>query len=226
LESLRALSAAAASGYAVETDVRWTSDQVPVIVHDEAATKGLECTRPVKVSHTTWQQLKDTCRSTPSRQDGKHYPIATYPEAMEAVAAANPAAWVYVELKVDRTPAQLRQFLEVIRREGLSSRAVVTSFNRDRLKAVHKLAPDLRLMWFLGTTKASAPGLASDGLWGVAVDSSIATKQYVKQLHQAGLVVIDYLLNEPADWARAKAVGADKVLTDNPTAYAAWLAAH
>ena len=59
-----------------------------------------------------------------------------------------------------------------------------------------------------------------------AVDKAIATRTYVRALKEVGLTVIDYLLNEEADWARAKAVGADKVLTDNPLAYDAWLSKH
>jgi len=46
----------------------------------------------------------------------------------------------------------------------------------------------------------------------------------VRALHKAGLVVIDYILNEEPDWAKARSVRADKVLTDNPTAYKTWLA--
>ena len=226
LESLPALRSAATRGFAVETDVRWTSDNIPVIVHDEAATEGLECTEPVIVSHTTFKALTTSCRSTPSRQDGTQYPIATYPQAMEAIAAANPAAWAYVEIKVDRSPAQLRQFVSVIRRQGLSKRTVVTSFDAARLRAVHAVAPDLRLMLFLGTRKSAPRDVAFNGLWGVAIDSTIATKTYVRALKDVGLTVIDFLLNEERDWAKAKAVGADKVLTDNPAAYEAWLAKH
>jgi glycerophosphoryl diester phosphodiesterase len=81
-------------------------------------------------------------------------------------------------------------------------------------------------MLFLGTRKAAPRDVAFDGLWGVAIDSTIATKTYVRALRDAGLTVIDFLLNEERDWAKAEAVGADKVLTDNPAAYEAWLAKH
>lgn len=224
LESLRALTSAAASGYAVETDVRWTRDDVPVIVHDEAATKGLECASPVNVSKTTWSELSRLCTSTPGPKDKRRYPIATYQDAMEALAAASSRAWVYVEVKVDQTPAQLREFLDVIRREGLSKRTVVTSFAPNRLVAVHDAAPDLRLMRFLDSKPVPPQKLAIPGLWGVAIDPQIATRLYVRQLKSAGLTVVDYLLNEERDWAQAKSVGVDKVLTDNPQAYSAWLA--
>ncbi len=220
LESLPALTSAARDGFAVETDVRWTSDDVPVVVHDEAATKGLACSRPVLVSETTWQDLSTMCQSTPSPKDQKQYPISTYPDAMEALAAV-PGSWVYVEVKVDQTPEQQRRFLQVIRDNGMSDRTVVTAFHLRYLQAIHRAAPGLRLMLF---TQAAVPvrELAGEDLWAVATYSQITTKRYVRDLHDAGVIVVEWPLNDPAAWAAGRAVGADKVLTDNPSAYAAW----
>ena len=221
LESLRALSSAAGHGYAVETDVRWTSDDVAVIVHDERASKGLMCEPPHLVSQTTWDVLREDCKSIPSQQNPEQYPIATYRAAMEELASIG--AWVYVEVKVDQTPEQEQEFIDVIRNNGLSERTVVTSFNPDYLQAIHAAAPDLRLMRFT-TERLPASTLEDDQLWGVAVSSKIATKGYVRELQDAGLTVIYFLPNEAAAWATARSVGADKVMTDNPMAYSDWLA--
>ena len=68
--------------------------------------------------------------------------------------------------------------------------------------------------------------LAHEGLWAVAVNYDVAAKSYIAQLKKAGLVVIVWTVNEEQAWAKAKAAGADKVLTDKPRAYAAWLAKH
>ena len=54
LQTFESLTSAADDGYAVETDVRWTSDNRAVIIHDEAATQGLRCDQPFHVSKTTW----------------------------------------------------------------------------------------------------------------------------------------------------------------------------
>jgi glycerophosphoryl diester phosphodiesterase len=52
----------------------------------------------------------------------------------------------------------------------------------------------------------------------------VATKDYVSELKKAGLIVIVWTVNEEQAWEKAKSAGADKVLTDKPSAYEAWLA--
>ena len=73
------------------------------------------------------------------------------------------------------------------------------------------------------TERLPTSSLEGDQLWGVAVSSRIATKPYVRELQDAGLKVIYFLPNEPAAWATARSVGADKVMTDNPMHYSDWL---
>jgi glycerophosphoryl diester phosphodiesterase len=221
LETFESLTSAADDGFAVETDVRWTSDNRAVIVHDDAATMGVRCDAPLQVSKTTWKQLSEHCRSFV--KNGKTYPIATYANVMEGLAGYQ--SWVYVEVKVDQTAAQNREFIDVIRKNGLSDRTVVTSTDLDRLAQIKKLAPDLPRMLFV-SEQIHVSQLAHEGLWAVGVNYDVAAKSYIAQLKKAGLVVIVWTVNEEQAWAKAKAAGADKVLTDKPRAYAAWLAKH
>lgn len=218
LQTFESLTSAADDGYAVETDVRWTSDNRAVIIHDEAATQGLRCDQPYQVSKTTWKELSEHCRSFTKNQ--KSYPPATYANVMEGLASYN--SWVYVEVKVDQNAKQNREFIDVIRSNGLSDRTVVTSNNLDRLAEIKKLAPDLPRMLFIGE-KVSASELAQEDLWAVAVNQDVATKDYVSELKKAGLIVIVWTVNEKQAWEKARSAGADKVLTDKPKAYAAWL---
>jgi len=218
LQTFESLTSAADDGYAVETDVRWTSDNHAVIIHDEAATQGLRCDQPYRVSQTTWKDLTEHCRSF--TKNGKSYPPTTYANLMEGLAAYK--SWVYVEVKVDQNAAQNREFIDVIRRNGLSDRTVVTSTERGRLAQIKKLAPDLPRMLFI-SEKVPASQLADEGLWAVAVKSDIAAKGYITELKKAGLIVVVWTVNEEQAWAKARSAGADKVLTDKPSAYAAWL---
>jgi glycerophosphoryl diester phosphodiesterase len=217
LQTFEALTSAADDGYAVETDVRWTSDNRAVIIHDEAATQGLRCDQPYQVSKTTWKELSQHCRSFTKNQ--KSYPLTTYANLMEGLAGYN--SWVYVEVKVDQNAAQNREFVDVIRDNGLSDRTVVTSNNLDRLAEIKKLAPDLPQMLFIGE-KVPASQLAQEDLWAVAVNQEIATKGYISELKKADLIVIVWTLNEERAWEKARSAGADKVLTDKPKAYAEW----
>jgi glycerophosphoryl diester phosphodiesterase len=219
LQTFESLTAAADDGFAVETDVRWTSDNRAVIIHDAAATQGLRCDRPYQVSETTWKVLSEHCRSF--TKNGKSYPPATYANVMEGLAGYS--SWVYVEVKVDQNDAQNREFVDVIRSNGLSDRTVVTSNNLDRLAEIKKLAPDLPRMLFIGE-KVPASHLADEELWAVAVNFDVATKSYISELKKAGLLVIVWTVNEDQAWEKARLAGADKVLTDKPSAYAEWLA--
>jgi glycerophosphoryl diester phosphodiesterase len=218
LQTLEALTTAADDGYAVETDVRWTSDNRAVIIHDEAATQGLRCDQPYRVSQTTWKELSEHCRSFTKNQ--KDYPPATYASVMEGLASHS--SWVYVEVKVDQNAAQNEEFIDVIRSNGLSDRTVVTSNNLDWLAEIKKLAPDLPRMLFVGE-QVPVSQLAEEDLFAVAVNHEVATKNYVTGLKKAGIIVVVWTVNEERAWEQAKAAGADKVLTDKPSAYAAWL---
>ena len=219
LQTFESLTTAADDGFAVETDVRWTSDNVAVIVHDEAATQGLRCDRPYRVSKTTWDELNEHCRSFSKNQ--QDYPLTTYAALMEGLAGHS--SWVYVEVKVDQNAAQNEEFIDVIRSNGLSDRTVVTSNDLDRLEQIEKLAPDLPRMLFVGE-KVPVSRLAGEKLWAVAVNHEVATKDYVTELKKAGIIVIVWTVNEEQAWEKARSAGTDKVLTDKPSAYADWLA--
>lgn len=223
LETLQAMEDAARRGFAVETDVRYTKDGIAVLVHDEAATKGLDCGGDdVRVSRTTWAQLRAQCRSKPTASDPKSYEIPTLDATLEAIAAASPTAWVFLEVKTDETVARLEQLLATPAKYGLSERTVWTSFSKTRLARLHDLSPRARLILFVDGKQAS--GLNDDYLWAVAVNQSIATPSYVTKLKASGLTVLVWNPNEPQAWAAAAALEPDLVMTDLPRTYQQWLA--
>jgi glycerophosphoryl diester phosphodiesterase len=77
---------------------------------------------------------------------------------------------------------------------------------------------------FIAGKQVPASSRAKEALWGIAVELHIASKSYVQELKRAGLKVVLWKVNEESTWAKARSLGADKVLTDNPNAYAAWAA--
>ena len=221
LESLPALTSAARNGYAVETDVRWTRDDVPVIVHDEAARKGLDCTHPVRVG----DHLERAQQGVP-----------VHPESVGQEAVP--------DLHLPRRHGGVGcdpRLVGLRRGEGGPDRAATAEVPRhdsrqraERADGGHLVPPRVPACdprGGSGPPTDAVPGsrlpvaeLEKDHLWAVAVRSEIASKKYVHDIQRAGSIVVDWPLNEAGAWARGKSVGADKVLTDYPQGYSEWLA--
>lgn len=226
LETQEAMEDAAREGFSVETDLRRTADGVFVLVHDEQATKGLACGgRDVRVSQTTFADLQKWCRSKPTATDKFSYRIPTYSAAMEAIAAASPTAWVFVEVKWDATKTELRKILDVLINNGLRERAVITSFEASRLAAVRAVDPAFPTMLFVSGTAIKPTGIAK-GTTAVAVQFPLLSAGYVDSLQDRGLKVVGWLLNDEAMWAKAQQWGVDGMLTDYPVKCAEWLTQH
>lgn len=225
LETLEAMEDAARRGFAVETDVRYTKDGVAVLVHDEAATKGLDCGgKDVRVSQTSLADLRKLCRSKPTASDPNSYRIPTLDATLEAIAAASPTAWVFLEVKTEESDAKLKALLATPGKYGLSERTVFTSFGRDRLARVAKADKTFRRMLFVSGTRVPSSTIARDGLWGVAVENGVADADYVASLQKIGLKVVLWNPNEAKAWARLAPMGADLLMTDYPEKYQEWLA--
>jgi glycerophosphoryl diester phosphodiesterase len=228
-QTIPAFEHAARLGAQIETDVRWTKDDVAVLLHDEGTSPGMECEGgPYMVADEPWSVLRDRCRSAAaaSPKTGKQYGIPTFAEGVAAIAKV-PGAEIYAEAKVDQGARQVRHFVETIKNARMIDRAVVTSDNPERLARIRAEAEaqgerELRTMLFVSGRRPPVAQLAAQDLWGVAVKFDIITKAYVKSLHDKGLKVMMWIVNSPKSWQQAADVGADLVLTDKPAAFGKW----
>jgi glycerophosphoryl diester phosphodiesterase len=219
------MEAAARSGFAIETDVRYTRDGVAVLVHDEKATRGLDCGgRDIRVSKVTWSQLRAACRTKPTSVDPTSYEVPRLHATLEAIAAASPTAWVILEAKTDLSAARLRELLAAPAEFGLADRTVFSSFDRPRLREIRDADADTRRMLLVSGEQVPAAELKADRLWGVAVEQGIADRGYVQALQAIGVRVMVWVVNDPKQWERANALAPDLVMTGYPAKYQAWLA--
>jgi len=117
-----------------------------------------------------------------------------------------------------------RLVLANIRKFHLESRVMVQSFDFRTLHAMHKLAPEIRLVaLYTGTPKNFVDIAREAGAKIVSPEHRLVTPEQVKAAHDAGLQVVPWTANTPADWDRLRAAHVDAIITDDPAGLIAHL---
>ncbi len=197
-----------------ETDVRFTADDVPVLLHDDTLDRTTDATGPV--AELAWWELANTRTA-----DGQ--PMMTLADLVNDAAVDN--ARLLVELKTDPTPEQWDAVLAAI--DSRSWRAKVTLMSFDPAVALE--------------ARAVAPGMAtglveSPGYRPVAELTPYGA-HYVKHQWSVTAARLDewsgplnvyaWTVDAPVDWERMSTYTAepgrlDGVITNKPAAYLAW----
>ena len=183
---LAALAAPACDG--LEFDVRASADGVPVLNHD--LTLDRLHGRPERVDALTADALGDL----------------GIPTLADVLAAVGPKPFLDVEMKGDPGRAAV-EVLAAGRGPGLE-RAVVSSFDREPLRMVARLAPAWR-RWLNSRTLDAA--VAADalelGCVGVAVQWRALDRGTVALAHAAGLEVASYTVRRRPTFERLAGLG-------------------
>lgn len=117
-----------------------------------------------------------------------------------------------------------RMVLEKIREYHLESRVILESFDFRTLVAMKKLEPKIQL-----SALCMGPGLDFVKIGEeshariISPLHTFVTAAQVRAAHAAGLQVLPWVANEPAEWDRLIAAGVDSILTDYPTDLIAYL---
>ncbi len=193
-----------------EADVQFTSDNVPVLMHD--ATVDRTTTGTGAVASTTAAQF-----TALTMNDGQHPP--TLDQAL-ALMRANPARQMVLEVKTDLTAAQQVILLDKLR--GLEAQVHPNGFvaHLSSLQALKLADPQLSIS--LATYDPALP--APSGLSGEDMEFTYITPDRVTQLHAAGLAVRAWVPNGATDWAALRNDGVDAIMTNNAAAYVTWAA--
>jgi len=232
--------AAAEAGDVAQADVVWTSDNVPIIIHETTTLPASQMSQdtpmlcaggPYVIAETKLSVLKSKCRSVTSfSDDGKQYPIATFDEVIQAIAKVKKAVWSPEVTAENATPEQTQGLLDSIRKYGMARRTTIGSFFPDTLQQIHDQAVTskltVQLILYVRPVHGQLPSaadLAKDHLYGVTIRADGVTKEYVSALKAKHLVVMAWGTKNTADWVKMKQAGVEAVFTDVPIAYRKWL---
>lgn len=224
----------------IELDLAVTRDNVPVVSHDPvpnaAICSGPGPARPIREMTLQEVRLWD-CGSKPNPAYPRQKPVpgARMPTLDEVLDLAGRGSFGFnIELKSFPDKPQLapppdefaRLVAGAVRRRKLERRVIVQSFDFRTLAAMKRIAPELKLAALWGSGPRDYLSIAREtGAPIVAVQFNLVTPEQVSAAHAAGLEVVPWTANEPADWDRLIAARVDAIITDDPAGLIAHLKA-
>lgn len=223
---------------AIELDAHVTRDGVLVVAHDPHISPA-NCTGPyvgVAIHQLTLAQIRECdCGSWKN----PHFPMqritpgARIPTLEEVLRLADRGNFRFdIEIKSfpdhpDWSPApdtSASMVADAVREQHLDQQVVVQSFDFRVLRAMKRLAPEIRLaaLWegsarpFVATVRSADADIASPQF-------RLVTPDEVSSAHDADLRVIPWTANTADDWRRLIDAGVDGIITDDPAGLIAYL---
>lgn len=186
----------------VELDVQRTRDGRLVLMHDKRLDRttsgsGLLC-------KMTWDELRIL-----DAGNGERVPCV---EA--ALAAASGSAGAMLEVKA---PGIGPDLYSMVQASAFSGPVIYASFLHAEILAIRGIDPRARTMALIENVPPSGAAFAQEaGATLVGLAHGSATAEFVRALHQTGLEVWFYTVNQPSLIARAIDLGADGIISDYP----------
>ncbi|WP_010205143.1 glycerophosphodiester phosphodiesterase [Salinibacterium sp. PAMC 21357] len=207
----------------VETDVQLTADGIPVLMHDWTVDRTTDGTGPV------WAYGYDELSSLDAGSwFGDEFAGATVPTLEEFL---NLLRWstknAILELKGSWTDGQVTLVADLIARHGVSDHVIIGSFDIMTLQALQRVSPELPGMLIVREIVGDPGALAAAAGAVALVTSKKAITQdpeLVQRVHDAGLGILIYTLNDSETWSDAVSLGVDGIVTDRPAELGQWIA--
>ena len=187
----------------VELDVQRSADGAPVVIHDLTLDRTTDGSGEVRAHSWAELSLLHAGPGEPLRRLGE---VADW--------AAGAGAWLNVELKGEGTEAAALATLE---RAGVLERTLVSSFLPTVVLEVGRLAPGIRRALVTEAWDATVAGLVRDsGAGGVCIHRALATPERLAELAAAGLSVVVWTVDDPAEVRALLRAGVASIITNDP----------
>lgn len=220
--TLPALVAAGAAGAdLVEFDVRTTADGVPMVIHDRTVDRTTNGSGRVQDLGVDEIERWDAGSWFSPAYAGIRVPrLSTVLDVLGAVDVR-----LLVEIKPPATAEQVKVIVAQLADRGLSHRSVVQSFDPGILHLVDEADPRLRRGLLRSGFDADPVAVARDcgaTLYNPSVGDVCGDPAAVGRLRDAGVEVMPWTANDPAEWPALLAAGVAGMITDRPGALAGW----
>ena len=117
-----------------------------------------------------------------------------------------------------------RLVLAVVRKHKIERRVMLQSFDFRTLRAMKKLAPEIKLVALWEAGDRDFVSIAREaGADVISPQFTLVTPEKVRAAHAAGLEVVPWTANTPADWDKLIAAQVDAIISDDPAELIAYL---
>lgn len=208
----------------IELDVRFTSSDVPVVLHDPTVDRTTDGTGAVTAMTFTQLRAYDA-----GSWFGPSYAGEKVPTLYEVLKLAKAhGARAVIDLKVTPTSRETYKFLDRINRLGMQGSVLVESRKTTAIAKVRSAAPRLRTALVDSTTVRRAAEVRQYGQ-SYTVHTDLGTPERVSAWDGAGIDVYAYFYpsstDTPDQWQRYAGSVLTGTMTDRTSDYLAWAAA-
>lgn len=198
----------------LEADVRLTADGVPVLLHDRDVDRTTDGSGPVG-DHTL-----DELRELDAGVDrGRHHRGTRVPTLGELLERHGGRVWIDLELKPPMGEADdlVQAVGDVLEAHGSPDGVLLSSFRPDVLEAGTRLLPEVpRALIAQEVPEGSPlPEMAPD-LAAVGVSRAGMRPDLPREVHDLGLALLVWTVNDVGPARRLYREGADGLITDDP----------
>ncbi len=212
---------------ALELDVHLSRDGELIVMHDATIDRTTDGSGAIR--EFTLAELKqfNAAAHLGGNEAGRRIEIPTLQEVHDLVQGRVP-----INLEIKKGPDGIRypqieeQIIALVRHNRAIDLTVLSSFDFPTLTTVQTLAPDILNHAIVAQNYFQTPGLetpeqvAADlvarGVHWVAINKSYLTRTLVNALHEQGILVHAWVINEKEEVEGCVALGVDAITTDRP----------
>ena len=208
----------------IEFDVRLTRDGVPVIIHDSTLRRTGRL--PHRVADLSWTEISKVDVGSWFGESFAHETVPSLAELFTLFQSND--STLYLEMKCD-SPSEHRALAEAcvraIHEHSLKERVIVECFQLPALQILKEIDPEIKTVALFEPSFTNPSVLldqriinhATDiGAAAVALHHRLARESLVKKAKTAGLHVAVWTVDDPTWIERARTIGIDALITNNP----------
>ena len=198
----------------IELDLHMSQDGELVVIHDDTLDRTTDGSGPVHQ-----RSLAELMRLDAGRWFGEGFAGQRIPrldEVLDRFAGKVPLA---LEVKAGSTffPGIEEKVVSALRERAAIDHAAVASFDHYALRRLKEIEPTIRTAALLVGRPVSVSAIAGPAKAdGLALEASFVTKTEVEACCAAGLQIVVWVVNDPAQMRHFIGLGVDGIITDRP----------